>query len=174
MDLTTGRIITRNQWVEVPMPASAIEATEKLAEKQKQPDISRHGYDFSWTKLRSFPTNEIVPADIPDAFLSADEGVDDEDSESIYTTESTSDLDESYAEDASSDEETLDADTDTDNDDNDDSDDDESNGPNDDPDESGANADPCAKNQGARDEPSTNAKERSERCIQQWPRRSER
>lgn len=73
------------------MPHSAIDTTEQLAKKQKQPDISKHGYVFSWKKIRSFPANEISPVNIPDAYLFADEGADDNATNSDYDSNSDDD-----------------------------------------------------------------------------------
>lgn len=122
---------------------------------------------FSWSKLRSFPCTEIIPADIADAFMSLDEGATEDEENCTSTTD-----DESYTGDAPSDDETLDADTDTDSDEDSESstdnedDDDDSDGSDDDPDDDDAAIEPVEQatdeepinadneNQGAHDDPS--------------------
>ena len=87
------------------MPMSAIDATELMAKKQKQPDISKHRYVFSWKRIRSLSTFNISPADIRSAYILADEGADDE--------ETSSDTQDSDYYTSDSEDETLDADSDS-------------------------------------------------------------
>ena len=62
MALNTGKIITRNQWVELPITDEVIREVEALGKQQKQPNVEKHGYFFSWSKLRSFSNVELSPA----------------------------------------------------------------------------------------------------------------
>ena len=60
--LNTGKIITRNQWIELPITDEVIREVEALGKQQKQPNVEKHGYFFSWSKLRSFSNVELSPA----------------------------------------------------------------------------------------------------------------
>lgn len=106
--MTSGRLITRNQWVKIPMPMSTTDANELMAKKQKQSDIAKHGYVFSWKLIRSFPSLDVSTADISSAYILVDEGANDRE------TNTDSD-DDDYSE-SESDDETLIADTDSDSD----------------------------------------------------------
>ena len=57
--LNTGRVVTRNLWTVLPIPMSAIDSIESLAKKDKQPDISKHGYIFSWARIRNFHNTDL-------------------------------------------------------------------------------------------------------------------
>ena len=59
--LNTGRVVTRNRWTTLPVPLSAIEIVENMASKDKQPDVSKHGYTFSWKHIRNFPRGSVSP-----------------------------------------------------------------------------------------------------------------
>ena len=50
--LNSGKTITRNQWTEIPISQDVIQTVEALAKKQQQPSIVKHGYYFTWSKLR--------------------------------------------------------------------------------------------------------------------------
>lgn len=62
LTLNTGKIVTRNQWVELPVPDEVIREVEALGKQQKQPNVDKHGYYFLWSKLRSFSNLELSSA----------------------------------------------------------------------------------------------------------------
>ena len=66
--LNTNRVISRNQWRELPISHEIITTVENLAAQQGQPDISKNGYHFTWTKQRFFSNVNVSP----DAILDAD------------------------------------------------------------------------------------------------------
>lgn len=57
--LNTGRLVTRNQWTKLPIPLSAVDVIASLAKKDKQPDISKHGYIFSWARIKNFHNTDL-------------------------------------------------------------------------------------------------------------------
>ena len=109
LTLNSARVVTRNQWTCLPVPSTAIELIETLALKENQPDISKHGYVFSWKKLRNLPN-----ADLSSDTVIADEGA----NVDGQIPNNSDDDDDSYAPSTDSDDdETLAADTETDSDD---------------------------------------------------------
>ena len=113
--LNTGRLVTRNQWTKLPIPLSAADVIASLAKKDKQPDISKHGYIFSWARIKNFHNTDLSSVQ-----QTSDEGA------NVLNEPENADLnsddDTSYDPDSnsSSDDETLQADSDTDSDSSDD------------------------------------------------------
>ena len=66
--LNTGKVIICNQWVELPVTDTVVREVEALGRKRKQANVDKHGYFFSWSKLRSFCDTELSPVliNLPD------------------------------------------------------------------------------------------------------------
>ena len=78
LSLNSGKVVTRNQWVELPVSDEVIREVEALGKQQKQPNVNKHGYYFSWSKLRSFSDLDLSSAIIhlPDEGANTIEQVD--------------------------------------------------------------------------------------------------
>lgn len=96
--LSSCRVVTHNQWTCLPIPTAAIDIIEALALKESQPDISKHGYIFSWKKIRNLPNADLSSDNvITDEGANADAQIPDnpEDDDDSYAPSTDSENDES-------------------------------------------------------------------------------
>ena len=85
--LTTNKVVTRHQWTESPTSAEIISDVEALAKSQDQPVIAKHGYHFSYARVKSFSHNfESVSSSDDDT-----EGADTVDDDVSHTSDTSSD-----------------------------------------------------------------------------------
>lgn len=79
--------MTRHKWTELPISAEIISDVEALAKSQDQPIIDKHGYHFSYSRIKSFSHNfESVPSSDDDT-----EGTDPVEDDVSHTSDTSSD-----------------------------------------------------------------------------------